>query len=128
MIKRLLESQTLTLQRRNTAGDYSDVTGKWEDSVPTPIEIKCNIQPFKASQTLMLPEADRTKEWLNVWSTSPIQKANEGVGGNDADTFAYEGNTYKVMAVSAWKVGVLNHYHAKASMVGKTPLGEYDGE
>lgn len=105
-------------------GDWDDVTGKF---IPAPeidpVIIKANVQPFKASQTFMLPEAERTKEWVNVWSPNEIKKMREGPDGWDADKFVYEDNIYKVMAVRKYKMGVLDHYHAQAAKVSSTARG-----
>ena len=119
-MSRLLNKHTVTLKRTNVAGAYSDVTGKWVPATSTDVVIKCQVQPFKFSQTLMLPEADRTKDWLNIWSASEIRKMAEGEGGHDADTFTWHGTTYKVMAIKMWEG---HHYHAHACAIGKTPSG-----
>lgn len=117
----------LVITRSIGKGDYSDVTGKYVEAQTKEVEIKANIQPMKASQTLLLPESDRTKEWLNVWSQSEIRKMQEGDGGWDADTFIYNKKKYKVMGVSTYQMGVLDHYQAKACLDSPTPRGAING-
>lgn len=117
---KLIEKHTVTL-KRYSGGDYSDTTGLWVPSTtPSDVVIKCNVQPFKFSQTMMLPEADRTKDWINIWSKSEIRKMAEGEDGWDADTFSWHGSNYKVMQVKIWDG---YHYHAQACAIGKTPVG-----
>lgn len=119
-MSRLLNKHTVTLKRTSVSGAYSDTTGKWVPATSTDVVIKCQVQPFKFSQTLMLPEADRTKDWLNIWSASEIRKMAEGEGGHDADTFVWHNTLYKVMGVKIWEG---HHYHAQACAIGKTPSG-----
>lgn len=120
-IRKLMHRHSVTLLRPSAEGDFSDTTGKWVPSATNSnVPIKCNVQPFKASQTLMLAESDRTKDWLNIWSESEIRKSQEGEGGHEADTFLWHGTTYKVMKVKIWDG---YHYHAQACALGKTPIG-----
>lgn len=115
---------TLPIYRATGKGDFDDLTGKYIPSTIEQIAIEANIQPFKASQVFMLPEAERTKEWLNIWSVDEIRKAEEGTNGHDADTFEYFGKPYRVMNVRPWKMGVLDHYHAQAALDSPTPRGK----
>lgn len=119
----LTRKVTLNINRASGAGDYSDTTGSWIPASPTTVPIEANVQPFKPSQTLMLAESERTREWLNIWSQTEIKKMVEGAGGNDADTFTYNNKFYKVMTVQTYKMGVLDHYKATAALDSPTPIG-----
>lgn len=114
----------LEIIRPSGKGEYDDDSGKFipAENEEAPI-IRANVQPFKASQTFMMTDTERTKEWLNVWSPDPIRKMKEGVGGWDADKFIYDGQTFKVMNVRKYKMGVLDHYHAQACLDSPTPIG-----
>lgn len=115
----------LDLYRSIGSGDYSDKTGEWVPSPRVKKQIKANVQPMKHSQTLLMQESERTKEWINIRTQDEIRKASEGSDGNDADVVIYCGKQFKVMGVSAYRMGVLDHYHAIAAFDGKTAIGDY---
>ncbi len=111
----------LDLSRSVGVGTTSPTTGKYIPASRTTVTIDANIQPMKFAQTLMMESGQRTKEWVVMWSTSEIKKAQEGTGGWEADTFVWNNKTYKVMAVESFRMGVLDHYHAKAALDSPTP-------
>ena len=58
----------LTLIRSN-AGSYVD--GVWVEGTETNVEIQVNIQPLKEAELLILPEADRSRQWWKMqWGHS----------------------------------------------------------
>ena len=116
----LTKKVELILTRRG-AGEYSDTTGKHIPATPTEVTIEANVQPMKFSHVMMMDSAQRTKEWLNIWSVFEIKKMKEGTGGWDSDTFMWEGKKFKVMDVQYYRMGVLDHYHAKAALDSPTP-------
>lgn len=99
----------LTLIRSN-AGSYVD--GEWVEGTETNIIINVNIQPLKEAELMLLPEADRGKQWWKVYSASEIRMDKQGTSGWAADEFVYQGDRYKVMKVENTMMGVLNHYKA----------------
>lgn len=108
----LVGSVTLDIIRR-TAG--TSVRGRYvEDPNPTCVPLVCNVQPIlKQSDTLLIPEADRSKACLKVYTKGDEMKAlKEGGNGWAADRFIWEGDMYEVMKVIPYKMGVLNHYKA----------------
>lgn len=106
----------LTLQRPiGTGGEYID--GKWVDSAFEPVEILANVQPVGYKETLIMEEADRSKKAVKVYSASPIYSEEEGENG--ADEFDWEGDTYVVMKVLNYSMGVLNHFKAIGVMKEK---------
>lgn len=111
----------LDIIRSNGQAEYSDTTGLPVPVGTTTVTIKANVQPFKDSQTMMLDAAERTREWLMVYSESEVRKLKEGEDGWDADTFIWEGRLYEVMQVQCYKMGILNHWEAKAALASPTP-------
>lgn len=99
----------LTLIRSN-AGSYVD--GVWVEGTETNVEIQVNIQPLKEAELLILPEADRSRQWWKVYSASEIRMDKQGTSGWAADEFVYQGDRYKVMKVENTSMGTLNHYKA----------------
>lgn len=79
------------------------------------IPIYANIQPTKKWNDMMqLPEGERTRPTVKIYTTFPVRMRREGDDGWAPDTFNWpvDGNTYQVRAVYAWQMGVLNHYKA----------------
>lgn len=76
--------------------------------------VACNVQPvLKASDTILLPEADRSKACLKLYSKGDeIRQLKEGPDGHAADRFYWQGDLYEVMKVINYAMGVLNHYKA----------------
>lgn len=100
----------LTLYRR---GLPTNVRGRLEDPEPIEVVIKANVQPvLKSTDVRMLPEGDRSKATLMLFSNAEIRMQREGVDGWQADTFFWEGVEYEVMKSISYKMGVLDHYEA----------------
>ena len=107
---------TLTLQRPSlTGGSYVD--GIWVEAQADPVEIVANIQPVGYKETMIVEEADRSKKMVKVYSSSPIYSEEENENG--ADEFEWEGDTYRVMKVLNYSMGILNHYKAIGVMKEK---------
>lgn len=106
----------LTLMRPDGAGG-SYVDGVWADSAYNPVEILANVQPTGYKETMLMEEADRSKKMVKVYSASPIYSQEENENG--ADEFEWEGDTFVVMKVLNYSMGVLNHYKAIGVMKEK---------
>lgn len=98
---------------RSAAGSYVD--GEWVEGTQTTVPIEVNIQPLKEAELMLLPEADRGKQWWKMYSASEIRMDKQGTSGWAADEFVYQGDRYKVMKVENYAMGTLNHYRALAA-------------
>ena len=98
---------------RSAAGSYVD--GEWVEGTETNVSIDVNIQPLKEAELLLLPEADRGKQWWKMYSASEIRMDKQGTSGWSADEFVYQGDRYKVMKVENYAMSILNHYKALAA-------------
>lgn len=114
----LTKSITLTVYRK-TQGSY--VNGDWVEGTEAEITRTVNIQPLKPNEILLLPESERTRQWWKVYSDEDLRTDKEGAGGYSADEFIYQGERYKVMKVSNYEMGVLNHHKALATRIELTP-------
>lgn len=102
---------------RHATGTY-DASGDYIAAVPTTVTIKANVQPvLKGTDILLLPEAFRTKKVLKLYSSSEIRQRSEHGNDWEADRFTWEGETYEVMRVIRYNMGVLNHFKALAVIV-----------
>lgn len=102
---------TLDVTRREAA---TIVRGRPVRGAETQVPVVGNVQPIlKSSDTILLPEADRSKACLKVYTKGGEMKAlREGGNGWAADRFVWEGDLYEVMKVINYRMGVLNHYKA----------------
>ena len=103
----------LTIYRTSAQGTYVD--GEWVEGTETQVPLEVNIQPFKDQDLLLLPEADRSREWYKIYCADEIRMDKQGTSGWSADEFVYEGNRYKVMKVKFYEMGILDHYRATAA-------------
>ena len=98
---------------RTTQGIY--VNGEWVEGTETQVPLEVNIQPFKDQDLLLLPEADRSREWYKIYCADEIRMDKQGTSGWSADEFVYEGDRYKVMKVKHYSMSILDHYRATAA-------------
>ncbi len=102
-------SLTVTRREKQTLDRGRPVPGATSTLV-----VVCNVQPvLKSSDTIMLPEADRSKACLKVYTNgAALRSLKEGPSGHSADRFTWQGDLYEVMKVINYEMGVLNHYKA----------------
>ena len=83
--------------RVSSEGDYID--GEYIESPSEIIIIKANIQPSMASyRTQLLPEGDRNKEAITIFSNDWLYTARSGVAMPlDADVVIYRGGLWEVV-------------------------------
>lgn len=104
---------------RHAEGSYVD--GEWVEGSEVTITITANIHPFSDYQVMMLPESDRTKSWVWLFTADVVRQKKEGVGGYGADRFMWDGDLYEVMKVQNYRMGVVDHFEAKCTRVELTP-------
>ena len=98
-----------------TGGGYVD--GVWIESNYVTINIAANVQPVGYKETMIMADADRSKKALKVYSPDVILSEEENENG--ADEFEWEGDTFRVMKVLNYSMGILNHTKAIAVMKEK---------
>lgn len=87
----------------------------------TQVEILANVQPFSDYQVYILPESDRSRNWVWVFSASELRPKKEGESGHGADRFTWNGELYEVMKSQRFQMRVRDHYEIKAARVSLTP-------
>ena len=95
--------------------------GRWKEGAAETIEIEANVQPATMQTLLTLPESERTKQAIRVFSVEEIRTAREGEDGWQADIIEWNNDTYRVMKVENYVMGVLDHFHAVAVREPITP-------
>lgn len=110
---------TLDIIRREAETIYRGRPSPGAESI---VPVVCNVQPvLKSTDTIMLPEADRSKAALKVYTKgAELRQRKEGPDGWAADRFYWEGNLYEVIKVIRYNMGVLNHEKALCMRVELT--------
>ena len=105
---------------RTTKPTY--VAGRIVEGTSTTVQVQTNVQPvLKSTDTLLLPESDRSKAVLKVYTDGDeLRQLKEGDNGWAADRFMWDGDLYEVMKVISYKMGVMNHSKALCSRVELT--------
>lgn len=99
---------TVDVSRRE-GGQY--VRGVWQAALPIVFQITANIQPvLKSTDTQILPEGDRTKECIKVYTTTPLLQRREGESPVEGDIITWDGKLFEVMKAIEYKMGFLNHW------------------
>lgn len=108
----------LTITR---TGKASLVAGRWVDPAPTEVQITGNVQPLqRGTDTLLLPEADRSRAKYMLLTTDYVRAMLEGDNGWQADTLVYEGEKLEVLKVLTYRMGTLDHHEAILARVEQT--------
>lgn len=87
------------------------VKGRPTAALETSFIVEANVQPFNYRDLMVLPESDRTKEWIKVYvATSDVfRTARQGSDGYEADEILWQGDRFKVMRIQPYRMGVLDH-------------------
>lgn len=115
----LVKKVPLQLTRTVSAGHRED--GDWVEGETSVVTIQANVQPFSDYQVYILPEADRSKNWLWVFSSSNMFQKKEGAVAREGDRFIWNGEWYEVMKTQTFEMRVRDHTEAKAARIELTP-------
>ncbi len=102
---------------RHAEGSYVD--GDWIEGAETTVTIQANVHPFSDYQVSIMPESDRTKSWLWLFTSSVVRQKKEGSYG--ADRFMWQGDLYEIMKVQTYVMTVQDHHEAKCARVELSP-------
>lgn len=107
----LLLNENITIKREDAGGEYVDghyVPAADENPAPT---AKANIQPLTGKELIQLPESDRIKQPIRIYTDFAL--LNNDIMIRDSDSQEYE-----IQRVSNWAVfGRLEHYKAIGLLV-----------
>lgn len=87
---------------RRAAGTYSEATGLFDQgATEASFSIDAAIQPATPKDRELLPENERTKESIVVYSVAPLRTSDVSQG-LEADVVTWEERTWRVTSVENW--------------------------
>jgi len=102
---------------RPAAGGTYDARGFYVGGgAASTINTTASVQPASSKDLLLLPEGERTRETIKVYTGTELFTANIAAS-RPADRLAYDGRVFEIMNVSTYKMGQLDHTKALASAV-----------
>ena len=103
------------------------VDGEWIGSTSRTVTIFANIQPAMASyQSKMLPESEREKEAINIFSNDWLYTARTGHSALEADVILYRGAKWRVVVTKPYG-NFGQHCEAFAIKVDDTLVTRHEG-
>ena len=114
-----LVRKTPVVITRQAAGSFVD--GDWVEGAETTVTIQANVHPFTDYQVSIMPESDRSKEWLWFFTAEEIRQKKEGSAGYGADRFTWNGEVYEIMKTQRYQMQVRDHWEGKAARIELTP-------
>ena len=107
----LLSNEGFTIKRETAGGAYvSGIRVPAADTSPAPSG-KASIQPLGGEETLQLPESDRIRHPIRIYTAFAIQNADIMIRDSDS-------REYEVQRVENWAVfGKLQHYKAVGLLI-----------
>ncbi len=114
------KGRNITL-RRFAQGTYED--GYYtEDAAPVDSALRAVVQPMGYKERMALPEGDRSKQWIKLWTVVEL-KALDADAGTRADRVIIDGKTYEVQGLGDWTLPAeganLTHYESTAVSVNE---------
>lgn len=109
----LVKKKTLSYTRYEE-GAYVD--GRWVEGGAVTTNFKANVQPVSYEELQRLPEGFRDKDMILVMTQTLLRTANQQEGTNP-DILTWMGRSWQVQKVSAFTMGVKDHYEVYAMRV-----------
>jgi hypothetical protein len=106
---------TITIERYAT-GSWSN--GRFIKGVKTEFNIVASVQILRGNETLLLPEARRTKENIKIYSEEKLRTTDEK-NMTSVDIVVYNNKKYEVHKVDNWVSNDTDipHYKSIASKI-----------
>lgn len=89
--------------------------------LPRKFKATMSIQPFNERDMMLLPEGERTKQWVKIYSDTLLQATVQNIG-QKGDRLPYNGFTYEVQGSMTWDLPGqtrIPHFKSRAVMVQK---------
>jgi hypothetical protein len=107
-------ASTYTYQRRNpqvwVKGRTSPAT------LQAAVSFRASIQPMNGRELLVLPEGERTREYIKLYTDTQLNMADP-VTGAKGDLVSYKGRTWEVTQSNDWNLNDYAHFKFLAVVV-----------
>ena len=90
------KGRNINVSRGMTTGSYVD--GFWVEPLRATEVVKASVQPVGDKELLILPDGDRNKELLKLYSVYKFQIKDEAAG-QTSDIVDIDGRSYEVLSV-----------------------------
>lgn len=119
-MKNLRIRNTVALERFESAGTF--IKGAYTKGESIIRNIKVNVQPVKPTEMLLLPEAQRTRETIKIFSTDALRPV-EQTESKSADRITYNNVVYEVVSTKDWSLSALPHYVSLVQRINTNEAG-----
>lgn len=85
--------------RRQTSSAYEQ--GRWIEQTPFELKVKAVIQPAKSHELVRLPEGNRTKGAIKIYTTEKLQVGSVKAKTN-SDKIIWHNDLYEVAFLDDW--------------------------
>lgn len=103
---------------RYAPGGYVD--GRWVDDDPTPSTIRAAVQPARPTELVNLPEGQRTRGAIKLYTNAPLLVADVETGQR-ADVVTYDGRGWVIHETAKYQGFGLLAYKAIAVLAPPAP-------
>jgi len=110
------KTDTVNVLRNSGSGGYSDTNGMYIEGKKESLKFDVVVRPASGKDLLRLPEGQRTKEVIRIYSKERLFTAQDSLS-KVADCVEYRGCTYQVDNVSDNTSTDLNHFKSLATKV-----------
>lgn len=109
----ILGAESITRRRFAPGSRGSD--GRWVEGASTDATIAASVQPLEGRDREILPEGDRQKDGIKVYTTSDLEPVNQHTApeGASGDHVLVDGIAYEVRNVARQR-SIIPHYRAFA--------------
>lgn len=76
-----------------------------------------SIQRLSAQETVALPDGQRTREWIRIYTETRLERTIEEEK-TKGDVVQYGGAEYEVVKVEDWTMSPISHYKILAVRIG----------
>lgn len=86
---------------RRAAPSYDATTGLASAGSTSSLSILASVQPLGGRDLLRLPEGERSRQWVAVFTATALRVA-DAPNGQMADLVSYRGEQHEVQSVEQW--------------------------
>ena len=108
-------SELVTVKRQATNGKY--IKGNFHSGREELMTISACIQPADGKTLLLLPEGERNKESIDVYTECELLSVDPKTG-RKSDIIIYKNKEYEIQIIKAW-TQLIPHFQAVAVLVNK---------